>query len=193
MAHSDLVIGPTGWNGWAVHVSETNFPIDTEFEPLSVRFQPNSFEMGLFGSVFPLDSPTKIAQYWQNSIERQPQQQRGPFNVWLLEAALETVRRQHHRDLPSRLECIFGFRCAAEAIRFACHYRTGPMAYLYEFQPGPGTVMVDMKIWDNCKWDYALAANAFGILIGMGEAYWQSATGDLTSRTSHRPELLVPP
>ena len=67
------------------------------------------------------------------------------------------------------------------------------MAYLYEFQPGPGTLMVDMKIWDNCKWDYALAANAFGILIGMGEAYWQSTTGDLTSRTSHRPELLVPP
>jgi hypothetical protein len=148
--------------------------------------------MQLFRSVFPLDSSTKIAQYWQNSVQHLPQQ-RGGFNTWLTEAAIETVRRHRYRDLPSRLDCIFGFRCAAEAIRFACHYRTGPMAYLHEFQPGPGTVMVDMKIWDNCKWDYAQAVSALGILIGMGEAYWQSATGDLTAHGRQRPELLVPP
>lgn len=192
MSHSEMVTGPDGWNGWAVHVSEANLPTGIELRPLSGRYAPQSAEMHSFHAVFPLDTPAKIANYWL-LIQHLPKEHRGSYDVWLTEAALETVRRQSHPDLPSRLDSIFAFRCGAEAIRFACHWRTGQMAYLYEFQPAAGTVMVDMKIWDNCKWDYAQPANALRILIGMAESYWHGASAGLTAQGMARPELLVPP
>jgi len=193
MAHSEVVVGPNGWNGWAAHVSEHNFPLGTQFRPLSARFPRNSPEMQSYLAVYPLDSPAKITDYWSNLVRHVPQSDRGSYNTWLTEAAIETVRRADYPDLPSRLESIFAFRCGAEAIRFACHFRTGQMAYIYEFQPPNGTVMVDMKIWDAGKWDYTQPAATFEMFVAMGYAYWQSATNDLTARGLARPELLVPP
>lgn len=186
------MIGPDGWNGWALHVSEANLPVGTPFQPLSARFPPGSVEAQLYQMVFPLTA-AKIAAYWINVVQNIPESNRGAVNTWLPEAAVETVRQQNFPNMPSRLESIFAFRCGAEAIRFACHFRTGKMAYLYEFQPGPGTVMVDMKIWDSFHWDYGQPAAAYQIFTTGAQAYWQSATLDLSGGGLARPELLVSP
>jgi hypothetical protein len=192
VSHSELVVGADGWNGWAVHVSEVNLPAGTQFQPLSARFPPGSIEMQMYQMVFP-PTPAKIAAYWNNVVQYIPEANRSAANTWLPEAAVEAVRVQEFPNRRSRFESIFGFRCGAEAIRFACHFRTGQMSYLYEFQPGPGTLMVDMKIWDHFHWDYGQPAAANQILLTGAQAYWESATNDLNAAGLGRPELLIAP
>jgi hypothetical protein len=108
------------------------------------------------------------------------------------EAALETVRVQHHPNRISRLDSVFGFLCFADAIRFACHHREGGLCYLHEVQSAPGALLADMRLWDECNWDYLAPKAAYDTLMKMASDYWNSATADLNAQGIGRPELLMP-
>jgi hypothetical protein len=192
MPHAEIVVGPPGWNGWGVHVSRVTHALNTNLQPWSARLAPNSPEMQVFHAAYPLDGPARVTHFWNTIVVPQPPNSRSPFHAWMRESALETIRVQQHPNFMSRLDAVFGFLCFADAIRFACHHRDGAMCYLHEVQPAHGTLLADMKLWDECNWDYVNSDAAYDSLMSMATAYWQNATGNLNTQGMARPELLMP-
>jgi hypothetical protein len=192
MPHAEIVVGAGGWNGWSVHVSQINHPLETQLQPWSKRLGPDAPEMHALHMVYPLNTPAQITAYWNALVAPNHPHNSAGFHAWLREAALEKVRVQEHPALMSRLNAIFGFLCFADAIRFACHHRSGSLSYLHELQPAEGSMLADMKIWDACHWQYDQPQAAFDILMSMAAAYWNGATANLDTPGMERPELLMP-
>src|SRR5260221_10088374 len=103
MPHGQLVVGPEGWSGWAIHVSTIPHPVGTALDGWRSRlFAPvRSPERESFDLAFPLESPATVTDYWERLVSHVPEgTSRAPRHSWMREAAMETIRQTTYPQYP---------------------------------------------------------------------------------------------